>query len=103
MLVYLLNEGIPDKPANLRVGESLPVVTVDGKKVAIETKHGMSEQHYIVRHTIVSVNGEILGEKTFYPSNEKALSVFDIEGKHSVLYATSFCNKHDLWVAEFSI
>jgi superoxide reductase len=86
-----------------KVGAHLPIVTVDGKQVTIETKHGMSEKHYIVRHTIVSGNGEVLGEKTFYPTDENALSVLKLEEKHSVLYATSFCNKHDLWVAEFSV
>ena len=86
-----------------KVGGHLPIVTVDGNQVTIETKHGMSEEHYIVRHTIVSGNGEVLGEKTFSPTDEKALSVFKLEGKYSVLYATSFCNKHDLWVSEFSV
>ncbi len=86
-----------------KVAGHLPVVTVDGKKVAIETKHGMSEKHYIVRHTLVSGTGEVLGEKTFYPSDEKALSVFEVSGKHAFLYATSFCNKHDLWVAEIMV
>ncbi len=84
-------------------GGHLPIVTVDGNQVTIKTKHGMSEKHYIVRHTIVSEDGKVLGEKTFYPSDKKASSVFKIDGKHSVLYATSFCNKHDLWVAKFSI
>ena len=87
----------------LKVGGHLPIVTVDGRKVTIVTRHIMSEKHYIVRHTIVSGNGEVLGEKTLYPSEEKALSIFEVAGKHSVLYATSFCNKHDLWVSEFSI
>ena len=83
-----------------KVNSHLPIVTVDDNKITIETKHGMSEKHYIVRHTLVSGNGEVLGEKTFYPSDEKALSVFNITGDHSSLYATSFCNKHDFWVAE---
>ena len=86
-----------------KVSGHLPVVTVDGEKVTIETEHDMAEYHFIVRHTLVSGNGEVLGEKTFHHSDEKALSVFEIAGKHSVLYATSFCNKHDLWVAQFSI
>jgi len=85
-----------------KVGLHFPIVTVDHDTVTIETKHPMSEKHYIVRHTLVSGNGEVLGGKTFYPSDEKPLSVFEVKGKHSVLYATSFCNKHDLWVAEFS-
>ncbi len=86
-----------------KISGHLPIFTVDGKKITIETKHGMSAKHYIVRHTLVTGNGEVLGEKTFYPSDEKALSVFKIVGEHSVLYATSFCNKHDLWVAEFTV
>ncbi len=98
----IYTKGNPGKWAK-KVGGHLPIVTVDGKQVTIETKHGMSEKHYIVRHTIVSGNGEVLGAKTFYPADENALSVFKLEGKHSVLYATSFCNKHDLWIAEFSV
>jgi len=81
-----------------KTGSHLPVVTVDGQKITIETKHGMSEKHYIVRHTLVAGNGDVLGEKTFYPSSEKALSVFEVKEEHAVLYATSFCNQHDLWV-----
>ena len=94
-----------DNPARWakKVGSHSPVVTVEGRQVKIETKHPMSEKHYIVKHTIVSGSGEVLGEKTFYPTDEKALSVFKLKGKHSLLYATSFCNKHDLWVTEFSV
>ena len=86
-----------------KVGSHAPIVSVDGKKVTIETKHGMSEKHYIVRHTLVSADGEVLGEKTFYPSDEDALSVFEVKGATGTLYATSFCNKHDFWVTEFSL
>ena len=86
-----------------KAGGHLPIVTVDGNQVTIKTKHGMSKKHYIVRHTIVTKDGKVLGEKTFYPSDKDATSVFKIDGKHSELYATSFCNKHDLWVAKFSV
>ena len=86
-----------------KVGSHSPIVTIKGSQVTVETKHPMSEKHYIVKHTVVSGSGEVLGEKTFYPTDEKAISVFKIEGKHSLLYATSFCNKHDLWVTEFSV
>ncbi|MDM8569585.1 desulfoferrodoxin family protein [Thiotrichales bacterium HSG1] len=86
-----------------KVAGHIPIITIDGKQVTIETKHGMSEKHYIVKHTVVSGNGEVLGEKIFYPTDKNAVSVFKLEEKHTVLYATSFCNKHDLWVAEFSI
>ncbi len=82
-----------------KVKSHLPVVTVDGGRVTVETKHGMSEKHFIVRHTIVAADGEVLGEKTFYPSDEEAKSVFELPAGKKALYATSFCNKHDMWVA----
>ncbi len=86
-----------------KVGSHLPVVTLNGGKVTVETMHGMSDKHYIVRHTIVSADGEVLGENTFSPTDKKAISVFEVKGNHSQLYATSFCNKHDFWLAEFSV
>ena len=86
-----------------KVGSHLPVVTVDGNKITMKTEHGMSEAHYIVRHTLVAENGEVLGEKTFHFSDPEAVSVFEITGDHSKLYATSFCNKHDLWINEVSL
>ncbi len=80
-----------------------PEVSVQNNRVTIVTNHSMSEKHYIVRHTLVSGNGKVLGSKTFYPSDEKAVSIFDLsEGHTSGLYATSFCNLHDLWVTEFA-
>ena len=88
----------------------MPNVKVEGNKVTVTTTHGMSEAHYIVRHTIVSKCGKVLGEKTFQPSDAEAKSVFDLPDTSSKyawdttkLYATSFCNKHDLWVAEFEV
>ncbi len=91
-----------------KVGGHLPKVKVEGNKVTVTTTHGMTDEHYIVRHTIVSGTGDVLGEKTFSPSDAEARSVFELSGAHSMyvwdtatLYATSFCNKHDLWVAEF--
>ncbi len=86
----------------------MPNVTVNGNKATVTTTHGMSDEHYIVRHTIVSKWGKVLGEKTFYPSDTEAKSVFELPDTSSKyawdtrkLYATSFCNKHDLWVTEF--
>jgi superoxide reductase len=85
-----------------------PVVTVEGNKVTVTTNHGMAEAHYIVRHTVVSQCGEVIGEKTFASSDAEAKSEFELpEGGSkyawvsSSFYATSFCNKHDLWVTPF--
>ncbi len=87
-----------------KVGGHAPIVTVEGKKVTITVKHSMSFKHYIVRHTLVSADGKVLGEKTFFPQDKKPESTFELPEKHSArLYATSFCNKHDFWLTEFTV
>lgn len=87
-----------------KVGGHAPKVKVEGLEVTIKTLHGMSEEHYIVRHTLVCEHGKVLGEKTYNPTDKKAESTFTLPEKHAKkFYATSFCNKHDLWVTEFTV
>lgn len=81
-----------------------PEVAVDGGKVTVTTNHSMSEKHYIVRHTLVSAEGEVLGAKTFTPTDEEPVSTHELPAGYSgKLYATSFCNKHDFWLTELSV
>ena len=81
-----------------------PKIDIKGKTITITTNHVMTEGHYIVRHTLVSENGKVLGEKTFYPTDKEAVSAFTLPSSHSSrLYATSFCNLHDLWLTEFTL
>ena len=84
-----------------KVGSHAPQVSVDGGKVTIETKHGMSKAHYIVRHTLVTGDGKVVGSKVFTP-DDKPVSSYAIPGKGEY-YATSFCNLHDFWVTKFTI
>lgn len=77
-----------------------PMVTSEGGTYKVVTNHPMTEPHFIVRHTLVAADGEILGEKTFTPDNAKAASEFKVAAGKKVKYATSFCNKHDFWVTE---
>ena len=87
-----------------KVGSHAPEVKVEGKKVTLTTKHPMSEKHYIVRHTLVSADGKVLGSKTFYPSDKEAVSTYELPSNHeSKFYATSFCNLHDFWLTEFNV
>ena len=87
-----------------KVGSHAPKISVTGDKVTIRTEHGMSKSHYIVRHTLVSAKGKVIGEKTFSPTDEEAVSSFKLpKGGTKKFYATSFCNKHDFWVTEFSL
>ena len=77
-----------------------PVVTVAGDKYTVVTNHPMSVPHFIVRHTLVAADGEVLGENTFSPTDAKAVSEFKVAAGKTPRYATSFCNKHDFWVTE---
>ena len=88
-----------------KVGGHAPIITVEGKEITVKTKHGMSKKHFIVRHTIVSLEGEVLGENTFSPDDDEPISVFEIPANYEdeELYATSFCNKHDMWVEKFKV
>ncbi|MHB8968950.1 MAG: desulfoferrodoxin family protein [Pirellulaceae bacterium] len=87
-------------------GSHVPLVQAvkDGDllKLTVETKHGMSDAHYIVRHVIISEKGEVLGSKTFSPK-DKPVSTYEVKlegvGDSSSVFVTSFCNLHDLWLA----
>ncbi len=87
-----------------KVGSHLPSITVDGSKVTVFTKHGMTEKHFIVRHTLVLEDGTVVGGKVFSPTDKEAKSSFDLPaGYKGKLYATSFCNLHDFWLNEATV
>jgi superoxide reductase len=81
-------------------GTHVPQVKVAGAKVSAVTKHPMSKEHYIVRHTLVLANGTFVGSKTFTP-DDKPESEYNLPaGYKGKFYVTSFCNLHDFWLAE---
>ncbi len=94
-----------DKPGKWsgKEGSHAPAVKIAGDKIAIQTNHGMTEAHYIVRHTLVTESGEVVGEKTFTPKDKLAVSEFKLPKGAKKLYATSFCNQHDLWITPISV
>jgi len=99
----IYSEENPGKWAK-KVGSHAPKAKVEGSKVTITTEHPMSEKHYIVRHTLVSSDGKVIGSKTFYPSDKKAVSTYELQPEHGPMFcATSFCNLHDFWVTEFIV
>lgn len=84
-----------------KIGSHAPKVSREGKTITILTSHLMTQKHYIVRHTLVADDGTVIGAKTFYPTNKKAISTYTLPDKPiKKLYATSFCNKHDFWMTE---
>ena len=85
-------------------GAHVPKVTVEGRKVKVVTPHPMTEKHFIVKHTLLTTGGKVIGEKTFTYTDPAAESSYDLpEGFKGPLWATSFCNLHDLWLTEFTV
>ncbi|WP_085315664.1 desulfoferrodoxin family protein [Derxia lacustris] len=108
-------DGSPLPPKNLvltdenpgdfagRRATHLPRIEVAGSKVKVVTRHGHSAEHFIVRHTLLLADGSLLGAKTFTGDVEPA-SEYDLPaGYKGKIYATSFCNLHDLWLAEATV
>ncbi len=81
----------------------LPQVTVKGRGLKIVTPHPMTEKHFIVKHTLLTPEGKVLGEKTFTPADTAESSYQLPEGFQGLLWATSFCNLHDLWLTEYKV
>ena len=84
-------------------GSHAPEITVNGSAVSVVNKHGMSEEHFIVRHTLVLADGTVVGGKTFTPA-DKPESSFELPaGYKGKITATSFCNQHDFWLTEAAV
>ena len=91
-------------------GSHLPRLAAEragGKlKLTVATKHGMSEPHYIVRHTVVDGGGEVLGAKTF-SWKYKPVSTYEVDlpagGKSQSLFVMSYCSKNDLWLVQVQL
>ena len=86
-----------------KTGSHAPVVHIENDKVSVLTNHGMSSKHYIVRHTLVLANGKVVGGKTFFPTDKPESSYTLPAGYKGPVYATSFCNRHDLWVTKVTV
>ena len=85
-------------------GAHAPRVTVEGRTIRVITPHPMTQKHFIVKHTLVTSEGKVIGEKTFENTAPAAESSYEVpEGFRGTLWATSFCNLHDLWLTEFTI
>jgi len=86
-----------------RKASHLPKIEVFGDKVTVTTPHGSSDEHFIVRHTLLLADGSLVGAKTF-TSKDRPVSEYKIPaGYKGKIFVTSFCNLHDLWLAAADI
>jgi len=81
-----------------KVGSHVPEVTIQGSSVTMVTKHPMSVQHFIVRHSLVLEDGTYVGGTPFTPEDKPESSYELPAGYKGKIYATSFCNLHDFWL-----
>jgi superoxide reductase len=85
-------------------GTHAPRVMVEGRNLKVVTPHPMTKEHFIVKHTLLTPEGKFLGEKTFANTDSAAESSYQLsEGFTGTVWATSFCNLHDLWLTEFKV
>ncbi len=85
-------------------GAHVPRVTVEGRNVKLVTPHPMTEKHFIVKHTLLTPEGKLLGERTFASTDSAAESSYELpEGFKGTLWATSFGNLHALWLTAFTV
>ncbi|TCJ18493.1 desulfoferrodoxin [Parasulfuritortus cantonensis] len=79
-------------------GTHVPVVEVSGDTIKVTTPHPMTEAHYIVSHSVVLPDGQLLGRKTF-TSKDAPISTYTLPaGVKGPLTVTSTCNQHDWWI-----
>jgi superoxide reductase len=94
-----------DNPGHWEGKEKLhtPIVEIEGGKITVRTPHPMSEEHYIVSHTVVLADGRFVDRRTFHwkdqPVSEHALPI----GYSGSVTVTSTCNLHDMWIKNVKV
>jgi superoxide reductase len=80
-----------------------PLTTISGSTLTVTTPHPMSEEHFIVSHSVVLDGGKYLGRAVFTPK-DKPVSTHELPvGYKGKVTVTSTCNLHDFWVASLTV
>ena len=76
-----------------------------GLKVTVTVSHEMNPEkpHYIMKLMLKDGEDNLLGEKEFQATDEKAEAIFELTTVPSKLIAYERCNLHGLWMDEVDI
>ncbi len=80
-----------------------PTTAVAGGMLTVTTPHPMSEEHYIVSHTVVLDGGKYLGRAVFTPKGQPVSTHALPAGYKGKVTVTSTCNLHDFWTATITV
>jgi len=86
-----------------REGAHVPKVSVSGGTVKVANTHPVTPAHYIVKHTLLTPEGKVLGEATFAHTDTPESTHTLPAGFKGTIWVTSFCNLHDLWLVEVTV
>jgi superoxide reductase len=78
-------------------------VTVEGRTVKVVTSHPMTEKHFIVKHTLITPEQGHRRENLCQYRSSRRVFLRAAPRFKGNLWATSFCNLHDLWLTEFTV
>ncbi|MBF95985.1 MAG: hypothetical protein CFH34_00750 [Alphaproteobacteria bacterium MarineAlpha9_Bin4] len=77
----------------------IPVIQRKSNFLEVSTPHEMRGfEHFIIKHTILDKKFNIISEKKFDPSKDRAYSKHNIAGFSETLFVMSVCNLHDTWL-----
>jgi superoxide reductase len=81
----------------------VPVATVAGGMLTVKTPHPMSEEHFIVSHSVVLDGGKYLGRAVFTPKDQPVSTHALPAGYKGKVTVTSTCNLHDFWLTSITV
>jgi len=84
-------------------GLHIPETKVAGSKLTVKTPHPMSEEHYIVSHTVVLADGTFVSRKTFTYKDDPVSEHTLPSGYTGKVTVTSTCNLHDWWARSIAV
>jgi len=80
-----------------------PVATAQGGMLTVRTPHPMTDDHFIVSHSVVLDGGKYLGRAVFTPKDQPVSTHMLPAGYKGKVTVTSTCNLHDFWVASITV